>query len=78
MIFPPTGCGAFTVESFKDAGESEAYRSGGYGGWRIVVEPHVGSVLVRIRSFGVFRKLDPEPDLILRESEMRAVSVLRS
>jgi len=32
---------------------------------------------VRVRRFGVFGKLDPEPDLILPESEIRAVSVLR-
>jgi len=78
MIFPPTGCGAFTTENFEDDGESEAYRTGGCGGWRIRVETDARSVLVRIQRFGVFGKLDPEPDLILPMSEVRAVSVLRS
>jgi alpha-glucosidase len=39
MIFPPTGSGAFTTENFEDDGESEANKTGGYGGWRFKVGP---------------------------------------
>jgi alpha-glucosidase len=48
MVFPPTGSGAFTTENFEDDGESEAYSTGGYGGWHIAVEAAARSVAVRI------------------------------
>jgi alpha-glucosidase len=78
MIFPRIGSGTFTAESFEDDGETEAYRMGGYGGWRITVESHTKSVSVRIQRFGAFTGLDPEPRVIFPESETRAVSILRS
>jgi alpha-glucosidase len=76
MIFPPIGSGAFTAENFEDDGESEAYRAGDYGGWRIEVEADTKSVSVHVQCLGTFTRLDP--DLILPEREMRAVSILRS
>jgi alpha-glucosidase len=78
MIFPPTGSGAFTTENFEDDGESEAYKTGGYGGWRIKVEADAKSVSVRVQRFGAFRGLDPEARLILPESEKRMVAISRS
>jgi alpha-glucosidase len=78
MIFPPTGSGAFTAESFEDDGESEAYRTGGYGGWSIMVETDAKSVMARIRRFGAFGKLALDLDLILPESEAREISISRS
>jgi alpha-glucosidase len=78
MIFPRIGSGTFTTENFEDDGETEAYRTGGYGGWRINVESDMKSVSVRIQRFGVFTGLDPEPQVILPKSETRAVSISRS
>lgn len=77
MIFPPTGSGAFTTENFEDDGESEAYRTGGYGGFRIEVEADEGSVSVHVRRFGAMGP-DPEAHLILPQSEKRKVSISRS
>ena len=77
MIFPPTGSGAFTTENFEDDDESEAYQTGGYGGWRIMVEADAKSVSVRVQRFGAFTRLDPEVRLILPEGETRTVSVSR-
>jgi alpha-glucosidase len=78
MIFPPIGSGAFTMENFEDDGESEAYKMGRYGGWRIEVEADTKSVSVRVSRFGTFTRLDPEPGLTLPEREMRTVSISKS
>ena len=78
MIFPPTGSGSFATENFEDDGESEAYRTGGYGGWHIKVESDPKSVSARVQRFGILPRLDPAAGLIFPESEMRTVSVSRS
>ncbi|HEX3496235.1 MAG TPA: hypothetical protein VHT02_03515, partial [Methylocella sp.] len=78
MIFPPTGDGAFTTENFEDDGESETFRTSGYGGWRINVEAGAKSVSVRMQRFGAFTGPDPEARLIFPESETRTVSISRS
>ncbi len=75
MIFPPSGAGAFAAESFEDDGESEAYRTGGFGGWRLDVETTSDSVSVRIRRSGNIPTLEPEPGLIFPASETRRISV---
>jgi alpha-glucosidase len=74
MIFPPISSGAFTTVNFEDDGESEAYRTGGYGGCRIKVEADAKSVSVQVQRFGAMG-LDPEVSLILPSSEKRTVSM---
>jgi alpha-glucosidase len=78
MIFPPIGSGTFIAESFEDDGESEAYRSGGYGGWRIKVEADTKSVVVAVQRYGAFTGLDADVPLIFPASETRSVSISRS
>ncbi len=78
MVFPPAGSGTFTSENFGDDGDSEAYRTGGHGGWGIKVKADARSVSVRIQRFGAFTGLDPEPQMIFPASETRAVSISRS
>src|SRR5437016_4829337 len=50
-IAPPPTYGAFITENFEDDGESEAYKTGGYGGWRIEVEADAKSVSVQVQRF---------------------------
>lgn len=78
MVFPPAGSGTFTSENFEDDGESEAYRTGGYGGWRIKVDADARSVSMRIQRFGAFTALEPEPQVIFPESEKRTLLISRS
>lgn len=78
MIFPPKGIGSFISQSFEDDGESEAYRTGGHGGWRVEVEADTRSVSVRIRRFGAFTGLDPDAGLIFPKRETRKISVVRT
>lgn len=76
MIFPPIGAGAFSTEIFEDDGESEAYRSGAYGGWRVAVEADAGSVVARVQHLDVCA--GSEARLIFPETETRMVSISRS
>jgi alpha-glucosidase len=78
MIFPPIGSGTFTAESFEDDGETEAYRRGAFGGWRIKVEADTTSVVVAVQRYGAFTGLDAEAPLIFPASETRSVSISRS
>jgi hypothetical protein len=78
LIFPPKRAGTFTMESFEDDGESEAYRTGGYGGWRLAVEAARTSILVRIGRYGVFMGLDPDAEVIFPRGESRRIFVRRS
>jgi alpha-glucosidase len=78
MIFPPEGAGAFTASSFEDDGESEAYRTGGYGGWRLEVEADRKAIEVRIYRYGAFTGLDPDAGLVFPRGETRKISVFRS
>lgn len=78
MVFPPKGTGAYVATSFEDDGESEAYRTGGHGGWCLEVEADVESVSVHIRRFGSFTTLDPEAGVIFPEGEARRISISRS
>jgi len=77
MIFPPAGCGAFTAETFEDDGESEAYRTGGSGRWRISAEADEKFLSLRVQRFGAFACLHPGPRLIFPKSEMREISISR-
>jgi alpha-glucosidase len=78
MIFPPAGAGAFACETFEDDGESEAYRKGGYGGFRVNVEASETSVSVSIQPYGGFAVLGPEPQLIFPAGETRRTFVSRA
>jgi alpha-glucosidase len=78
MIFPPKGAGAFSTESFEDDGESEAYQTGGFGGWRVDIDADKNTISVRIRRYGAFTGLEPEAGLIFPKSETRRISISRS
>lgn len=75
MIFPPKGSGAFVAENFEDDGESEAYRSGGFGGWRIELEAEANRISARVQRFGSFGAGNERPQLIFPETELRSITV---
>ncbi len=75
LIFPANGSGAFAVENFEDDGESEGYRSGGHGGWRIEVDADASCISARARHFGAFGARDEKPLLIFPPTERREVSI---
>lgn len=76
MIFSPTGSGTFITENFEDDSESEAYRTGGCGRWRIKVESDPKSVSARVQRIGAYMGLDPKAGFIFGET--RTVSISRS
>jgi alpha-glucosidase len=74
LIFPPVGRGAFAAENFEDDGESEAYRTGGYGGWRIAVESDYKSISARVGRYGAFAG-NSDANIIFPENESREISI---
>ena len=75
LIFPPKGAGRFVAENFEDDGESEAYRTGGSGGWRIELEAEANRIFARVRRFGSLSVGSERPQLILPDMEKRPISL---
>lgn len=72
-IFPIKGPGDFITECFEDDGESEAYRQGMHGTWRLTVESTPTEVLIRAERLGQQPPSDTRIELLLPESEVRRV-----
>ncbi|HTO79661.1 MAG TPA: TIM-barrel domain-containing protein, partial [Methylocystis sp.] len=75
LIFPPKGSGGLKAENFEDDGESEAYRCGGCGGWRIELQAEAKRISARVRRFGSFSAGGERPRLIFPETEKRPITV---
>ncbi len=61
-MFPPTGVGLFTFESFEDDAETDADLGGDHGGWRVRDQADRNLISVRALMFGIFP--GPMPRLI--------------
>lgn len=74
-IFPPHGCGTIRDEFFDDDGETEAYRGGRCGTWRIEVSAFENELQIRIDRGGQVPPPHTEVTLLLPVGEARRVSV---
>lgn len=74
-IFPPAGSGRVDDEFFDDDGESEAYRSGRFGRWRLAVAADQGRLAIAVDATGERPPAAREVTLLLRRQETRAIHV---
>ena len=77
-IFPPAGVGQLGDEYFDDDGESEAYRAGRYGLWRLAVSADEGRLTIAVDAAGECPPVAREVTLLLRRQETRAISAERA
>jgi len=74
LLFPPAE-GECRGESYEDDGESEAWREGGFGAWRVAVASRADGLRVSVTPSGRFAGSRDELELTLPESERRPVSL---
>ena len=72
-LFPPRGDGEFKDTFFEDDGESEQYRSGQFGQWKITVKSTSSSLDVSVTHLGMYPPVNDEVTLLLPKQETRSL-----
>lgn len=72
-IFPHCGEGRFVSECFEDDGESETYRDGHFGTWRLTIESSASDLSIQIERLGEVPVAKQDIEFLLPRSETRRI-----
>jgi alpha-glucosidase len=72
-LYPPPGPSSLRDEFFEDDGESEAYRSGDWGSWRVAVDGDAQTLRITVEAAGRRPPVASHVTLLLRRQETRRV-----
>ncbi|MFA9439548.1 TIM-barrel domain-containing protein [Uliginosibacterium sp. sgz301328] len=75
-LFPAQGVGRHVETCFEDDGESEAYRQGQYGGWKVTVDTANERIAVEVVATGACPPAQREVALLLPPHEVRPIEAV--
>jgi alpha-glucosidase len=73
-VIPREGAGVTEGECIEDDGESEAWRNGDYGSWKVTAQGDAGTLVLSVEWHGRMRRPAGSVDIHLPASETRSVT----